>query len=270
MCVAFWSWLCHPVYRFVLALNRDELHSRTTLCVHWWDGEEEILGGRDCIEGGTWLACTKLGRIAFVTNFREHHDQEKHECISRGHLTTGFLKSSLTPMEYAQGVSLEMHKYNGFNLIVADLCSGKMVYVSNRPKNASKPVQEIVPGLHGLSNASLDTPWPKVLRGRQKLEAVLADAGEDEILIKRIIEEILEDDMKAEISDLPNTGYSLDQEYNASSIFVNFQADKDQFGTRSMVVLAVQKNGQFTFFERYLEDGCWKERQISFQIPIVN
>lgn len=57
---------------------------------------------------------------------------------------------------------MEAHQYNGFNLILVDLSSKSMVYVSNRPKDNEALVSEVPPGIHVLSTASLDTPWPKV------------------------------------------------------------------------------------------------------------
>lgn len=57
--------------------------------MEWWDGGE-ILGGRDELAGGTWLACSRDGRVAFLTNVREV------ECLpdakSRGDLPSRFLQ----------------------------------------------------------------------------------------------------------------------------------------------------------------------------------
>jgi uncharacterized protein with NRDE domain len=68
------------------------------------------------------------------------------------------------PLEVASEVANEADEYNGFNLILADLTSNVMVYVSNRPKGQPATIQLVSPGLHVLSNAKLDSPWQKVTR----------------------------------------------------------------------------------------------------------
>lgn len=262
MCIAFILWQCHPCYRLFLALNRDEYYSRPTLPAHWWAENENILGGKDASAGGTWFGCTKDGRLALLTNFRE--PEEKSSAPSRGHLTTSFLQSSNTPLEYAQEVLLKGDKYNGFNLLVADLRIGKMAYVSNRPIGNPKLAQEVSPGFHVLSNASLDSPWPKAVRGREKIEHLMVGVETCEILKERVIEEVLKDDTKADQSVLPQTGCSLDKEYKLSSIFVDCEFEKGHYGSRSMIVVSVDYDGEVKFHERFLEDGLWIKNDFCF------
>lgn len=263
MCIAAWLWESHPQYRLLLAFNRDEFHDRPTEAVHWWEGEE-ILGGRDCKEGGTWLASSRNGRLAFVTNFREPTSDPLAK--SRGELVTRFLQSSKTPMEFAQEISQETEKYNGFNLILVDLCTCKMAYVTNRHEGTLGSVQEVSPGLHVLSNAQLDTPWPKVQRLRNFFEELLQKFGEEEIPEIQIVENAMKDTVQADKSMLPNTGYDPDYEYNVSSIFVNHDRLEGPYGTRSMIVLSVKHTNQLTYYEQYLEDGKWKENRVSYEI----
>lgn len=263
MCIAVWLWESHPQYRLLLAHNRDEFHDRPTKAVHWWEGEE-ILGGRDCKEGGTWLASTRNGRLAFLTNFREPMSDPLAK--SRGELVTRFLQSSKTPMEFAQEISQETEKYNGFNLILVDLCTCKMAYVTNRHEGTLVSVQEVSPGLHVLSNAQLDTPWPKVQRLGNFFEELLQKFGEEEIPEIQIVENAMKDTVQADKSMLPNTGYSLDDEHQLSPIFVNWDRVQGPYGTRSMIVLSVKHTNQLTFYEQYLEDGKWKENRVSYEI----
>ncbi|KAI5387277.1 hypothetical protein KIW84_073423, partial [Lathyrus oleraceus] len=156
MCITVFMWQAHPKYPFLLLLNRDEFHSRPTEPLAWWGGET-ILGGRDGLCGGTWLASTKDGRVAFLTNVREL--QNIPQPNTRGDLPLRFLQSNKSPQEFAEEVLKEAHLYNGFNLVLADICTSTMVYVFNRPKHGYLSVS---PGIHVLTNASLDASWPKV------------------------------------------------------------------------------------------------------------
>ncbi|KAI5679592.1 hypothetical protein M9H77_00819 [Catharanthus roseus] len=94
MCIAVFLWKDHPLYPFLLLLNRDEYHHRPTLPLAWWEDEEDphILGGRDCLAGGTWLACSRNGRLAFLTNVRELPSASECQPKSRGDLPVRFLK----------------------------------------------------------------------------------------------------------------------------------------------------------------------------------
>ncbi|MCO5551594.1 hypothetical protein L7F22_005099 [Adiantum nelumboides] len=262
MCIAFILWQCHPQYRFFLALNRDEVHSRPTLPVHWWPANDGILAGKDLLQGGTWFGCTKSGRIALVTTFRENVD--KAGLISRGHLITSFLKSTKAPLEYAQMVFDAGNEYSGFNLIVADLYTESMVYVSNRPKDNPVQPQVVMPGFHVLSNASLNSPWPKMIRGRAKMDSLVKDNLSYDELKERVLKEVLSDSVKADITALPKTGYGVDWELVLSSIFVNYVGKEGSYGTRSMVVFTVDNEGYVKFFERYLENESWKEHEFHF------
>lgn len=155
MCIAAFIWQAHPLYPLLLLQNRDEYHNRPTEPVAWWDGSE-ILGGRDAVAGGTWLACSRTGRVAFITNVLELHPFP--EAKSRGELPVLFLESTKSPKEFAEGLVKDAHQYNGFNLILADISSKSMVYLSNRPEGEPVVIQEVSPGLHVLSNAKLDSP----------------------------------------------------------------------------------------------------------------
>lgn len=139
---------------------------RPTKAVGWWDWDtKKILGGRDMQAGGTWMGCTKDGRVAFLTNVLEPSSQTVPFSKSRGDLPAQFLQSKMTPLEFAEQVIRQGDWYNGFNLVIADVCTKHMVYVSNRPKqNPSPSIQIITPGLHVLTNAAiLDAPWDKVI-----------------------------------------------------------------------------------------------------------
>ncbi|CAN0927427.1 Transport and Golgi organization 2 homolog [Linum grandiflorum] len=160
MCIAAFLWRAHPLYPLLLLHNRDEYHKRPTAAVEWWT-DIDIVGGRDEVAGGTWLACSRGGRVVFLTNVMELH--ERPDAKSRGELPLLFLQSCKAPREFAEGLAKEADQYNGFNLILADILSNTMVYVSNRAKGKEAfIIQNVSPGIHVLSNAHLDSPWPKV------------------------------------------------------------------------------------------------------------
>lgn len=169
MCIAVFIWQAHPYCPLLLLLNRDEYHNRATKELSWWEGGE-ILGGKDEVAGGTWLACSRNGRVAFITNVLELDILP--EAKSRGDLPLQFLQSKKNPKQFAEEVVKEAHQYNGFNLTLADIPSNTMVYVSNRPKDEPTVIQEVSPGVHVLSNAKLDSSWHKGRYGTRSTDAL--------------------------------------------------------------------------------------------------
>ncbi|WMV14042.1 hypothetical protein MTR67_007427 [Solanum verrucosum] len=121
------------------------LSSSPTKPLSWWE-DSDILGGRDEVAGGTWLACTRTGRLAFLTNVREINSNSHTK--SRGDLPLRFLKSVKSPHDFSEQLLKEAGEYNGFNLIVADLCSMTMLYITNRPKHTGMSVTEVSPAPH--------------------------------------------------------------------------------------------------------------------------
>ncbi|KAA8537402.1 hypothetical protein F0562_026912 [Nyssa sinensis] len=264
MCIAVFVWQNHPRYPFLLLLNRDEFHERPTKPAEWWEGGE-ILGGRDEIAGGTWLACSRGGRVAFLTNVLELHTLP--DAKSRGHLPARFLESTKSPKEFAEEVVREAHQYNGFNLILADLSSKPMmVYVSNRSEEEPAVILEVSPGIHVLSNAKLDSPWHKAQRLKLNFKELLNQYGEeDDIQVKEMVEKLMRDTVKADESTLPHI-CSLDWEFNLSSIFVEIDTPLGRYGTRSTAALTLRAGGEVSFYEIYLENENWKEQTVKYQI----
>uniref|UniRef100_A0A1D1XD83 Ser/Thr-rich protein T10 in DGCR region n=1 Tax=Anthurium amnicola TaxID=1678845 RepID=A0A1D1XD83_9ARAE len=265
MCIAAWVWQDHPLYQFLLVHNRDEYHDRPTKPVGWWgEGSQNILGGRDGLAGGTWLGCTRNGRLAFLTNVLEPDVIPTTK--SRGDLPVKFLECGKSPLEFAEEAANEADQYNGFNLMLVDLCSKTMVYVSNRPKAKPVSIELVAPGLHVLTNASLDTPWHKALRLGKHFKELLYKYDEEEIPAKEMVEKLMRDTVKADRDCLPNTGCSSDWELSLSSIFVEVDTKLGRYGTRSTAVLAVKTNGKVDFYETYLEMGAWKEHTVQYRL----
>ncbi|BBN03779.1 hypothetical protein MPTK1_2g26340 [Marchantia polymorpha subsp. ruderalis] len=294
MCISFWALDEHPGFWLVLAVNRDEFHSRPTLALHCWDDDEEepegdgptsssIVGGRDVSGGGTWLGMTKSGRLAFLTNVREAkfltgRGTERTDVTSRGALPTLFLRSAKGPADYLEEVARAADDYNGFNLIVADVRRREMAFLSNRPEGAKAVVHLLRPGFHSLSNGGKDSKWWKMERGKRKLEAVLsalssssasASAEEgDDLPNELIVEQVLHDRTKPDDVSVQTaeTGCTEAMERDVGSIFVDTALFDRAYGTRSMSVIGIRTDGTVSFFERSLEGGVWKDTLLRFPL----
>ncbi|MBT8490747.1 MAG: NRDE family protein, partial [Deltaproteobacteria bacterium] len=196
MCLILFSYQLHSEYPLILASNRDEFYDRPTAPAAFWEDAPEILAGRDLKECGTWLGITKSGRIATLTNYRDPFSI-KDDAPSRGELVSNFHLSHEGPTEYVQRLQQRADEYNGFNLIfgyVSDL-----YYFSNRGGMA----QQLVPGLYGLSNHLLDTPWTKVEWGKKRLADLVS---ENKSFSPGDIFHILADRSRPEDILLPDTG----------------------------------------------------------------
>ena len=178
MCLVVFAWKMHPEYRLVLAANRDEFHKRPARELHWWPDYPDILAGRDLQAGGTWLAVSKPGRFATVTNYREQLSP-RPGLRSRGEIITNFVSSAVPVGKFV--ASLESDDYAGFSLLAAD--RDELWYVSNRGDEAVP----LAPGVYGLSNASLDTPWTKLVRTRNALRNLTESGEVDETTLLRIM-----------------------------------------------------------------------------------
>jgi uncharacterized protein with NRDE domain len=160
MCLLLAAWGVHPRYDLAVAANRDERHARPTTPMHHWSAPAGVLAGRDLLAGGTWLGVDGRGRFAAVTNYHETATTLPDQ-PSRGHLVASFLTATTTPPDWLAALEGEAQRYAGFNLLVADADS--LWYASNRAETFARPLS---PGIYGLSNHLLDTPWPKTLRAR--------------------------------------------------------------------------------------------------------
>jgi uncharacterized protein with NRDE domain len=233
MCLAIVALDAHPRYPIVVAANRDEFHARATAAATWWD--EGWLAGRDLQAGGTWLGVTRRGRIAFLTNIR---DPARHDpaAPSRGSLVTRVLADTAAPADALAGAIAEGSAHNGFNLLVVE--RGDAHWGSNR---GTVP-RALEPGVHGLSNALLDTAWPKVARTKEAVAQWCASAVEDpEALLAPLADRTIAPD-----EALPSTGVTLEWERLLSAPFIV----SERYGTRSSTVVAIDREGHALFVER--------------------
>ncbi|KAG2706221.1 hypothetical protein I3760_05G094100 [Carya illinoinensis] len=263
MCIAAFLWQAHPLYPLAILLNRDEYHNRPTRPLEWWEGGE-ILGGRDEMAGGTWLACSRNGRVAFLTNVREI--QKLPEARSRGDLPVRFLQSKNMPMEFAEELEKEADQYNGFNLILVDLCSKTMCYVTNRAKEDNKFATKVEPGIHVLTNALLDSPWPKAQRLHNNFKELLDKWKEEELPVKEMVGKLMMNTIKDEDESILPHIYPPKWEYQLSSILVDADTPIGRYGTRSTSALFVKATDEVDFYERHLENELWKEKAVSYRI----
>ncbi len=244
MCFALMALGQHADYPFVLVANRDEFYARPALAMHEWADADGVIAGRDLESMGSWLAVNKQDRrFALVTNVRDGTPQTAER--SRGLLIRDLVDSDLPMVDCLDTLQAERGRYAGFN-VLAGYLDGAMYYLSNRNVTEVTP---LVAGVHGLSNAALDTPWPKVVKGKQRLAGLL-EAGmvEPESLFSIMVDgEIAPDEQ------LPETGIGLDKERWLSSAFI----DQPEFGygTRCTMVILVGSDGKVELVERTFEGG---------------
>ncbi|HYR07921.1 MAG TPA: NRDE family protein [Longimicrobium sp.] len=256
MCLIALALDAHPSYPLVIAANRDEFYARPTAPAAWWADAPEVLAGRDLREGGTWMGVTRGGRVAAVTNYRDPGLAQKAGAPSRGALVADFLRGSVDAEAYAHRLAGRAAQYNGFNLLVGD--ESGFFYLSNRTEG----VRRLEPGVYGLSNALLDTPWPKVLRAKRAMADAL-DAAEGEGWDARLWE-ALADRVIAADDALPDTGVGSERERLLSPPFIR----TDVYGTRASTVLTIGADGEVRFVERSVAPGAdtWTESRHAFRI----
>ena len=236
MCLILMAYGVHPAYRLIVTANRDEFYDRPTRPLGFWDDLPGILAGRDLKAGGTWLGMTRTGRVAAVTNFREIASPPEG-ARSRGLLVREFLCGRLSPQPYLEQVQAAGGVYPGFNLLVGD--STGIYYHSNR----SRGIQKLSPGIYGLSNHLLDTPWHKVRQGKSLLRGLVQKHAGFKI---GDVLRILRRRRRPPEALLPETGVNRTWERILSPIFIVSRA----YGTRSSSVILVKTEGEVTFTER--------------------
>ncbi len=235
MCLILFSHHNHPNYKLVVAANRDEFYQRPTEQADFWEEAPMILAGKDAEAGGTWMGITKKGRISMLTNYRDLSNI-KENAPSRGHLVSGFLKTEQQAADYLLHLETTGSQYNGYNIICGDI--DHLYYYGNHQQG----VHSIPNGIHGLSNAFLDTPWPKVEKGKQGLSTLL----NNETIDPESLFELLYNDKEAPGNELPDTGVGMEKEKMLSPMFIK----SPNYGSRCSTVLLVDQNGQVFFAER--------------------
>ena len=237
MCVIYFAYDVHPEHPLVLLANRDEFYDRPTAQAAYWDDHPEIFAGRDLVASGTWLGVTRKSRFAAVTNFREPGVSKGRR--SRGELVADFLKRNDSAEAYLEEVSQRAVDYSGFNLLVGEFSrrTSKLFYFSNRGDG----IKRVTPGVYGLSNHLLDTPWPKLIRGTERFRELLVSP-----LPKGAFFDLLADEALAADEELPDTGVGYEKEKLLSAIFIKTPV----YGTRSSTVVTFSQTSDPTLEER--------------------
>ena len=237
MCLIYAAWRRHPHYRLVVAANRDEYHARPTAMAHWWEDAPGVLAGRDLEAGGTWMGVARSGRFAAVTNYHDPAAGRRGDAPSRGALVGAFLTGGESAPGYLDRVVDEGRRYNGFSLLAMD---GKtLAFASNR----SPGVMRLGPGVYGLSNHLLDTPWPKVTEGKTELERLLA---EPHVRVPDLLALLAVRDPAGVEALCADNGRDLGRMRSRSSRFIL----GGDYGTRASTVVLLDGNGAGLFVER--------------------
>ncbi|WP_431030003.1 NRDE family protein [Lysinibacillus sp. LZ02] len=251
MCIIAFSYKTHPDFPIIITANRDEFYIRETKTAHIWENAPHILAGRDGEKGGTWLGVSKSGRFVAITNYRNPLLADKGT-YSRGQIATDFLNSNERAEQFALNLQVKRDLYGPFNVLLYD---GDKLFHYN---NMMDEVTEVQPGIHCVSNATLNTPWPKVELLKDHFTKVLMnDACSDDDLFH-----ILTNKQQASDEALPSTGVPLELERKLSPIFIQFEG----YGTRCSTVVRLDKTA-WHFTERTFEQGEYHASK-QFQFPI--
>jgi len=247
MCLILVGWQSHPDYPLIIAANRDEFYARRTRPAAWWGQAVSLLAGRDEEAGGTWLGINRRGRFALLTNVRGPDERNPH-APSRGLLVLSALQSAAPLTQWASESTRSAQGFNGYNLLVGEPLpvpargmDAQLLYTSNRSPDASQEARALAPGIYGLSNALLDTPWPKLTRAVGGFACQVANKVCPEALLR-----LMADRELARDPELPETGIPLDWERALSAIQIRAKG----YGTRATTIITVRRDGSVMFLER--------------------
>ena len=249
MCLINLAFRQHPSYPLILVANRDEFYARPTRMLQWWEDEHaDLLAGKDLQEGGTWMGINKQGQFAALTNYRDLANIND-KAPSRGHIVKRYLNGELPDEEMFRFLKTQGKLYNGFNIIYGTVA---MLYYYS---NVTDQVRNLYPGIYGLSNALLDTPWPKLVNSKTQFTQTLSQATESSDFIP-----ILQNPELAPDNLLPQTGVSFEWEKKLSAMFIT----SPDYGTRLTTFVRIDNNGNVT----YREKGYVPEHDITINFTL--
>lgn len=250
MCIVNISYEQHDHYCFVLAANRDEFFERSTAPLHIWEDTPHVIGGRDLVSMGSWLAVTKEKRIAALTNFRDQVVVENPK--SRGSLIANFVQHQQPAVQYIKNIEHEKAKYGGYNLLLYE--NHKLFFHTNR---GTGPLQ-VEKGIYSISNGHFHAKWPKTIKGKSLLQDTISLKGEK--LVTTLLDR-LTDNAVAPDEQLPSTGVGMKAERMLSPLFIQSPG----YGTRCSTVVLLNKEGQGLIIERtYDSNGKTTDRNMTF------
>lgn len=240
MCLIVFAWRIVPGMPLVAAANRDEYFQRPAAPAAWWSDHPNVYAGRDLQGGGTWMGITRESRFSAITNVRSP-SEKRVGAPTRGALVAGFLIGTASPRAYIDSIAPYAAGYNGFNLLVGD--REHLVWYSNRARDDERNGKPLAPGIYGLSNASLDSPWPKVVRTKAQFASLLCQNAPEEAYF-----EMLADTARAPDNRLPDTGISLEWERALSAVCI----ESSGYGTRASCVVQLSCGQGAVLHERII------------------
>jgi uncharacterized protein with NRDE domain len=248
MCLIALSWQQHETYPLALWANRDEFFNRPTAPLHPWE-DSPVVAGRDLKEGGTWLGVTASGRWAAITNYRDPVNI-RADVLSRGRLVQAYLESDRQPDDFLNEIAAQSANYNGFNLLAGT--RDDLYYFSNY----EQVIRKLSPGIYGLSNHLLDSPWPKVARIREKFSQWMTDPSDTAAAL-----EALSENIPAPDEQLPDTGMGIEMERLLSPICIQSAV----YGTRSSTILLANLDGEVSLQEKDRLTGLLKTATLQWR-----
>lgn len=240
MCLIVFAWQVVPGMPLIAVANRDEFDDRAAAPAQWWEDFPQVYGGRDLRGGGTWMGITREGRFAALTNIRAP-SEKRSDVRSRGELVANFLTGRATPELYLNQLQQSREDYNGYNLLFGS--ATQLHWFSNRAADDGRNGRAIMPGIYGLSNASFDSPWPKVVRAKADFASLLCQAAPEDAFF-----EMLTDDRMASDCRLPKTGISIELERALSAVCI----DTPGYGTRVSTIVKLGADHRAYLQERTL------------------
>lgn len=235
MCLILFSWDNHPKYKLILAANRDEFYKRPTDGLHQWENDPGLLAGKDLTGGGTWMGIHRDNKFTAITNHR-NPNRVLQNAPSRGDLTLDFLKGKESESDYFQGKKDSLDDFNGFNLLVGSF--NQLGYFNN----VDNQYRELGAGIYGLSNAVLDTPWPKLSNAKNSFSELV----KNEQLDPNEFFDMLQNKQLASDEELPQTGVSYEWEKAVSAICI----DTPDYGTCCSTFITVTHEGEGEIMEK--------------------
>jgi uncharacterized protein with NRDE domain len=251
MCLIVFAWQVIPCAPLVAAANRDEYYARPATPAGNWANHPDIYAGRDLQAGGSWMGIAQHGgkmtgvdgetgpgaRFAALTNIRSPQERQI-DAPSRGALVSDYLAGSMTPQQYIAAIAPGSDAYNGFNLVLGN--DTTLIWFSNRGQGDARNGQPLAPGIYGVSNALLDTPWPKVVNTKAQFASLLFQCASDEAYF-----DMLSDTDCALDHRLPETGVPIELERALSAVCI----EMPDYGTRTSTVVKLYADAPASLHE---------------------
>jgi uncharacterized protein with NRDE domain len=153
VCTLTLAWQAFADVPLVVAANRDEALDRPSEPPARTDGPPDgpgFLAPRDADAGGTWIGVNDAGVFAGITNRWVDVDGAGER--SRGLLVRDALEvRSAEAATRAVESALRAHRYEGFNLVLADADAAILVEWDGRSR-----VRNLSPGVHVVVNVGVD------------------------------------------------------------------------------------------------------------------